>query len=599
MSGILQTALSNAVLVTAAVPVVWLVGRFVRRPALTHALWLIVLVKLLTPPLWTVPVQLPHRHVVRDASQVRETAVPPRQIIHNSHVQVASVEIYEVATEPTRKTIATSALAPVAAPELISRAAVVPAAPRTIAWRSVITQLLETMWIMGSVACIVVALVRMIRFSRALRFASSAPRDVQGRADELARRLRLRAAPKVHFIPGALCPMLWTAGTCARLLVPSALWQRLDEVQRDAVLLHELAHWARRDHWVRWIEIVATTLYWWLPPCWLARRELREAEEQCCDAWVLWALPGKFRHYANALLEAVEFISIRADRPSALNAVPALASGMGQFRHLKRRLAMLKNGNVSRALSWGGVAAAFGLGALLLPMSPILAQTAVETQSKPDAEIQQTRTVAVDATPAAETLSPTEKTSTTVEDAKMNDVLEKLAASQKQIEALTRRLEEANATIAVMKAGNQQQKPETSNASPELKPGGAVSVYSEVAPINPTPPATAAGAKFEFTGSLPLDPNVNYDAKSADQPRRLVVTDRRTGQIRTIIVGPGDGGIAVKTAETSGAGSQAERLDRLEANLQAMLQEIKSIRAESGAKNATPSVQPSPQPEGR
>jgi beta-lactamase regulating signal transducer with metallopeptidase domain len=515
-------------------------------------------------------------------------------------VQVATVEIYEVATEPASKTVAIPALAPVPAPELTSRAAaVVPAAPRTISWRSVITQLLETIWIIGSLACTVVALVRMIRFSRALRFATPAPPSVQARADELACRLRLRGAPKVQFIPGALCPMLWTAGSSARLLVPSALWQRLDEVQRDAVLLHELAHWARRDHWVRWIEILATTVYWWLPPCWLARRELREAEEQCCDAWVLWALPGKFRHYANALLEAVEFISIRADRPSALNAVPALASGMGQFRHLKRRLAMLKNGNVSRALSWGGVAAALGLGALLLPMSPILAQTAVETQPKPDVEIQQTRTVAVDATPTAETASPTEKTSTTVEDARMNDIMEKLAASQKQIEALTRRLEEANATIAVMKAGNQQQNPQIFRASPEVKQGGAVSVYSKVAPINPTPPATSAEGKFEFNSSLPLDPNVNYDPKSADQARRLVVADRRTGQIRTILVAPGDGGIAIKAAEASGAGSQAERLDRLEANLQAMLQEIKSIRAESGAKTATPSLKTAPQPAGR
>jgi hypothetical protein len=93
-------------------------------------------------------------------------------------------------------------------------------------------------------------------------------------------------------------------------------------------------------------------------------------------AGVLWAMPGAFHNYANALLEAVEFVSVRADRPSALSAVPALASGMGQFSDLQGRLTMLKHGNVSRALSWGGMAAVFGLGALLLPAMPTIGQDA-------------------------------------------------------------------------------------------------------------------------------------------------------------------------------------------------------------------------------
>src|SRR5438552_1447607 len=31
------------------------IGRLCRRPALTHALWVLVLIKLLTPPLWKLP----------------------------------------------------------------------------------------------------------------------------------------------------------------------------------------------------------------------------------------------------------------------------------------------------------------------------------------------------------------------------------------------------------------------------------------------------------------------------------------------------------------------------------------------------------------
>src|SRR3954469_14754442 len=43
--------LANAVCALALAVPAWLVGRYARRPALAHALWLLVLLKLVTPPL--------------------------------------------------------------------------------------------------------------------------------------------------------------------------------------------------------------------------------------------------------------------------------------------------------------------------------------------------------------------------------------------------------------------------------------------------------------------------------------------------------------------------------------------------------------------
>src|SRR5437667_428240 len=80
-------------------------------------------------------------------------------------------------------------------------------------------------------------------------------------------------------------PVLWTIGRTPRLLFPAGLLERLDREQREALLAHELAHWRRRDHWVRLVELAVLVLYWWHPVVWWARRELHEAEEQCCDAW--------------------------------------------------------------------------------------------------------------------------------------------------------------------------------------------------------------------------------------------------------------------------------------------------------------------------
>src|SRR5262249_49415802 len=114
---------------------------------------------------------------------------------------------------------------------------------------------------------------------------------------------------------------------------------------------------------VRWLELACTVLYWWHPVLWWARHRLREAEEQCCDAWVIWALPRARRAYALALVDTVDFLS------EARPATPALASGIGPIHDLRKRVPMIMRGKAPRDLSWVGGLAVLGLGAVLLPLS--------------------------------------------------------------------------------------------------------------------------------------------------------------------------------------------------------------------------------------
>src|SRR5207253_11039399 len=163
-------------------------------------------------------------------------------------------------------------------------------------------------------------------------------------------------------VPGAVSPMLWAIGRFPRLLFPAKLLERLNDEQRATLLAHELAHYRRRDHWVRLVELLVSGLYWWHPVIWWARHELHEAEEQCCDAWVVWTLADADRAYATALLQTVAFVS------QARCPLPATASGVGQVRHLRRRLTMIMQGKTPRSQSWAGFLAVLGLGLLLLPV---------------------------------------------------------------------------------------------------------------------------------------------------------------------------------------------------------------------------------------
>src|SRR4051812_869117 len=59
MAHLLEIALSNLLVAALLALLAALAGWWGKRPALTHALWLLVLLKLITPPLFPVPIDWP------------------------------------------------------------------------------------------------------------------------------------------------------------------------------------------------------------------------------------------------------------------------------------------------------------------------------------------------------------------------------------------------------------------------------------------------------------------------------------------------------------------------------------------------------------
>jgi hypothetical protein len=214
------------------------------------------------------------------------------------------------------------------------------------------------------VLTLVVAGARIRAFHVLLRHGRPAPPEIEVRARELAGRLALSRCPPLWLVPGAVSPLVWALGGRARLVLPARLLERLGPEGRDALLAHELAHVRRHDHWVRWLELAATSLYWWHPVAWWARARVQQLEEQCCDAWVLWALPAAARAYARALLETVTFLA------DARPALPPAASGIGYVPVLKRRLHMILREPLTHRLAWPAHLAAVLLGLIVLPVSP-------------------------------------------------------------------------------------------------------------------------------------------------------------------------------------------------------------------------------------
>jgi bla regulator protein blaR1 len=353
---------------------VGIICRFCSRPALRHSLWLLVFVKLLLPPLvvlplarpamWEAPEPSPASPVVGDRpadSPVAIAAELPEAVPARADDFAGEVAPVEAAAAP--------ALPPDSLP--VAAVPVEPnePAPVVVPWASITA----SAWALGSALWFAVAVVQIMRFRAVMNAARPALPEIQATAAALAGRMGLTTFPVVWMTDTPTSPLLWSFTGEARIVLPTALMRRLDALQLQALLVHELAHYRRRDHWIRALEFLVLGVFWWLPTCWVARRQLRDAEEECCDAWVVWALPEAKKSYATALVETLDFLS---QSPTAL---PPIASGAGHLILLRRRLTMIMRGSSPRNLGLLGLTVAGLAAVFLLPIWPRMAEVEAQT----------------------------------------------------------------------------------------------------------------------------------------------------------------------------------------------------------------------------
>ncbi len=427
MQSVLEIVLSNSAIATLLAAIAMVAGRYCRRPTLLCGLWLLVLVKLVTPPLVRIPFGFLGEFAIAEPQVTREPkpALEPaaqvdpasnsadRSTGYNSHSPAAEQRRLDDNPDPaTTSAIDQSAGQPVnpearAAP-LASTAEPIPSTDRAVAgstfaasppskarlpWLSIVLGV----WLAGSVVWFSLTLIRIARFCREINRPWPSDDRLQQRADGLARRFGLSRSPKVKLINAAVPPMLWAMRRPPEIYLPRGLIERLSPEQTQTLLAHELAHFRRNDHWVRWLEVLILGIYWWHPIAWIARRQLQRSEEQCCDAWVLWALPNAASIYARTILETVDFLTTD-NRPS-----PALASGLGPVHVLERRFEMILH---TRPAHRAGILAKSGLMLVALLVLSLSAKAQVappETRAAPAAE---SAPAATTAAPAAEPTTP-------------------------------------------------------------------------------------------------------------------------------------------------------------------------------------------------
>lgn len=308
------------------------------RPHLAYLLWMLVIIKAITPPVVSSPTGLfswamrerPAPVVSAPVSQQTQTALPETP-------QSAS------ALDPMRAL----------APEDLERQAGVqrpPAKAPSEPWR--LDSLLAIVWITGTMAVALLVAAKWITFRRRWRAGIAAvPMELREQIDELAQRLGLRPGVRRRLrvlvsqaadspaVFGVWCPTLLLP---ARQLPANSLrspagdnTQCTGNASLLAIIAHELVHIRRCDTMAALVQLVAQAVWWFHPLVWWANREVRRERERSCDEETVLGLGCSPHAYARVLLAILE----AQRRPIGVVTVPAvgmLGVTAARMEHLLR-----------------------------------------------------------------------------------------------------------------------------------------------------------------------------------------------------------------------------------------------------------------------
>lgn len=331
MNALLEILLTNAALATVLACIVGLIGLRWRQPDLLRGLWVLVLLRLLFPPIVELGVPL--------------LQAPPSI----SGVSLPTASPGNLPAPTTEVTTAQS----ISALDLVT-------------WG----------WLLGATVVLGLALRKTLQLRHLLSKATPAGSDVERVVAVLAERLGVQPPPTL-VVDKAMSPALWAFLGMRRLILPKNLLVHLSKAELETLVAHELSHLRRGDHWIRHLEILTLAVHWWNPVAWWAVRRLRAAEEHCCDNAVTRLLPEGRRAYADCLLKTIRHIADQGTTGSQpLGGV--LVSGLGEAANLKGRLTMILTQQGNRPLSAFSRAVLIVSALAVLGAFPTLAQKGPE-----------------------------------------------------------------------------------------------------------------------------------------------------------------------------------------------------------------------------
>ncbi len=325
--------------------VVWVICRLARRSSgeFRHALWGLVLLRLVVPPFLAVP---------WSPGPVLHSVIAPDAPVEGGSLGIVLAAEASPGREGVRVAFSD---------------------PRIVLSHHALAMFL---WAFVSAGFLGGVLWKYLRFVSGLRRScASAPPSYLHAVDGCRSVLGIRRRVAVMVSPRVSTPVLFGLRR-PTILLPEDFGKVVLEAQVETVLLHELAHVKRYDLLSGWVAGLLTCLYWFHPMVWMANLMLRREREMACDDVVLRTTGQEGPAYASTILRVAE----RFD-----GAVPAAAGFLGVvevWEDLLSRIRSAGDARRSRRLGRTGAVALVLLAIALMPMG--LAQAPKDSAAEPD-----------------------------------------------------------------------------------------------------------------------------------------------------------------------------------------------------------------------
>ncbi|WP_068774024.1 M56 family metallopeptidase [Paenibacillus sp. FJAT-26967] len=122
-----------------------------------------------------------------------------------------------------------------------------------------------------------------------------------------------------------------------RILLSRSLIRSMDADQFRYIFNHELAHIKRRDVAMNWLMHVLVILHWFNPIMWVVYARMRADQEVACDALALSYIHAEHKAaYGQTIINLLEHYA-------GARRYPGLVGLSGNYKHLKRRILMIKH----------------------------------------------------------------------------------------------------------------------------------------------------------------------------------------------------------------------------------------------------------------
>jgi beta-lactamase regulating signal transducer with metallopeptidase domain len=367
----LQLIVSQAWQIAALASVVAVVNRTVakNRPHLAHALWMLVLIKCVTPPIWGHSLGLFSQlqamwkadPVIRQDLSSDEPLLMPH---HNTDDEIAHVPPADDSPLPgliamNDSEVASTSIVPISLPTRTANLSfVLEAKPWKPSWPMILLSLVAS----GALLTISIMVARCVLCLRHIQRHRTTEFDesLSEQLHRLSKKLRLRRVPRIivsdvlfgpaviglwrHVIVLPRC-LIKSSRSCLpgrtfaprRTVVPPQAEQRQGEGSStnaaaaptirscsqvaasrevlpgredllflDPILAHELLHIRRGDLRTGTLQAIVQSLWWFHPAVWLCNGWLSREAERCCDEQVIAELGCSPAQYARSLLSVIE-----------------------------------------------------------------------------------------------------------------------------------------------------------------------------------------------------------------------------------------------------------------------------------------------------